>query len=72
MVAIDHLSDATVHVLNADGFTPQGLPYFDFTAQMSGKTLGPGQATTARTLEFTEGEISAIMVDNPKRLLAFQ
>jgi RHS repeat-associated protein len=52
LATIDHLSDPTVRVLHADGTTPQGLPYIDFTSALPGPTLVPGQATTSRRLEF--------------------
>jgi RHS repeat-associated protein len=31
MVAVTNISDPSVQVVNADGITPEGLPYFDFT-----------------------------------------
>src|SRR5207249_2638749 len=43
VAAIEHLSDPSVHVLNADGTTPQGQPFFNF-ASLPGQTLAPGQA----------------------------
>jgi hypothetical protein len=63
VVVLDHLSDPTVHVLNADGTTPQGQPYFDLTGQLPGKVLAPGQATTARTLEFLDPNQVRFMCD---------
>ncbi|MAE66546.1 MAG: hypothetical protein CMJ18_19935, partial [Phycisphaeraceae bacterium] len=50
LVAIDHLSDPTVTVLNADGVTPDGLPYLGFSALMAGGTLDSGATTTGRDL----------------------
>src|SRR5262249_17190406 len=52
LVAIDHLSDPTVRVRGADGVTPDGLPYFDLTKLLAGRTLHPGDATGAQTLAF--------------------
>jgi RHS repeat-associated protein len=54
VVALAHLSDPTIHVANADGVTPSGLPYFNFGGALSGSVLGPGQQTVARTLEFLD------------------
>jgi RHS repeat-associated protein len=52
LIAIDHLSDPTVRVRGADGETPQGLPYFDYSSTLVGSILLPGQKTGTRTLEF--------------------
>ena len=35
VVAIAHLSNPTVRVLDPDGVTPDGLPYYDFTATVT-------------------------------------
>ncbi|MBV9124301.1 MAG: cadherin-like domain-containing protein, partial [Planctomycetes bacterium] len=52
VLAVNHLSDPTVHVVNADGTTPDGLPYFDFSGGISGGRLDPGGITGTRTLAF--------------------
>ncbi len=44
-VAITNLSDPTVRVLDADGYTPDGAPYYDFTGLVTGGTLAPRSAT---------------------------
>lgn len=44
-VAITNLSDPTVRVLDADGYTPEGAPYYDFTGLVTGGTLAPRSAT---------------------------
>src|SRR5262249_55718170 len=52
-VAIKSLSDPAVRVLNADGTTPDGLPYFDFTDKLPNNTLLPGNVSQSRTLQFS-------------------
>ena len=37
---------------DADGTTPDGIPYYDFTGAVPGGTLVPGGSTTGRTLSF--------------------
>ena len=41
VVAIDHISDPTVRMRNADGVTPRGGPYLDFSSFLPGKMLAP-------------------------------
>lgn len=53
VVAIGNLSDPAVGVLGPDGYTSDGRPYFDFTPELKGTVLLPGQATAARTLKFS-------------------
>jgi RHS repeat-associated protein len=50
VAVIEHLSDPTVHVENADGTTAQGQPYF--LIDPAGQSLSPGQRTGSRQLEF--------------------
>ncbi|MEP1075191.1 putative Ig domain-containing protein [Leptolyngbya sp. PL-A3] len=52
LVAIDNLSDPTVEVLNADGITPNGLPYYDFSRLITGSFLDPTQQTGTRVIAF--------------------
>lgn len=52
LVGIANISNPTVRVHGPDGLTPDGLPYFDFSALVTGDTLEPGQATEARTISF--------------------
>jgi RHS repeat-associated protein len=52
VAVITNLSDPSVRVLNSDGLTPGGLPYFDLSGFIGGHTLGVGQSTTGRTLSF--------------------
>jgi RHS repeat-associated protein len=50
VAVIEHLSDPTVHVENADGTTAQGQPYF--LIEPARQSLSPGQSTGSRELEF--------------------
>jgi RHS repeat-associated protein len=52
VVALDHISDPTVEMVGADGQTPDGRPYFDFSALVSGNSLSPGESTGSRSLAF--------------------
>jgi RHS repeat-associated protein len=52
VVAVTHLSDPSVRVRDADGRTPDGLPYYDFSALAAGGTLSPGQVAGSRPLAF--------------------
>ncbi|WP_219892165.1 putative Ig domain-containing protein [Chamaesiphon polymorphus] len=50
LVVVKNISDPSVSVKDADGFTPEGLPYYTFTAS-NGK-LDPTQVTDEQTLVF--------------------
>jgi large repetitive protein len=50
VVVVNHISDPSVQVRNADGFTPEGLPYYTF-ATINGK-LDPNSVTGEKTLVF--------------------
>jgi RHS repeat-associated protein len=50
VVVVNHITDPTVQVLNADGFTSEGLAYYTFKT-IDGK-LDPNQATPEQTLVF--------------------
>ena len=52
-MAIDKISDPNVYVRNADGYTPAGLPYLDFTDLVASGVLETGEATAWRTLGFS-------------------
>jgi RHS repeat-associated protein len=49
-VAIANLSDPSVAPIGAAGYTPDGLPYYDFTGQVPGRRLSPDGLT--QTLDF--------------------
>ena len=53
VLVIGNLSDASVGVLNPDGYTADGRAYFDITPEMNGVALAAGQSTNARPLQFT-------------------
>ncbi|MCM1981745.1 T6SS effector amidase Tae4 family protein [Lyngbya confervoides] len=52
VLVIRGLSDPAVQVANADGFTPEGFPYFDITDQLEAEKLNPGEMSAARTITF--------------------
>jgi hypothetical protein len=51
-VGVTTISDPAVRVRDADGVTPDGIPYFDFSALAAGGVLEPGGATGSRTVAF--------------------
>ncbi|MEM1366955.1 MAG: Calx-beta domain-containing protein [Cyanobacteria bacterium P01_H01_bin.15] len=52
IVAVDALSDPSVRVIDIDGFTPNGLPYYDLSSRINQGTLAPGQVTSSTNLTF--------------------
>src|SRR5262249_53675263 len=52
LVVIDHLSDPTVRVRGADGVTPDGRSYLDFSSLVTGGKLGAAATTDSQTLSF--------------------
>ena len=53
ILVIESISNASITVANADGTTiPDGKPYFDYTGQVPGDTLDPGESTATRPLVF--------------------
>jgi RHS repeat-associated protein len=50
VVVVNHISDPSVSIKNADGFTPEGLAYYTFTT-VNGK-LDPSSVTGEKTLVF--------------------
>ncbi len=51
-VGITHLSNPSVTVLNPDGYTDTGIPYFDYSSLVTGNHLEPGQQTGFREISF--------------------
>jgi len=51
-VGITHISDPSVTLLEPDGISADGIPYYDFTATLAGTSLAPGGTSAARTLAF--------------------
>ncbi|MEH1899398.1 MAG: putative Ig domain-containing protein [Nostoc sp.] len=52
IVAVNHLSDPTVLVRNPDGFTPDGVPYYDFSKLVGDRKFDPNELTNERSLIF--------------------
>ena len=52
LVAIDGISDPSVQVINPDGFTPEGLPYYDFSRLAPTDQLDPGEQGNPGTIAF--------------------
>jgi large repetitive protein len=53
LVAVDHISLPTVVLRNPDGFTPDGVPYYNFSARMADGKLNSQQTTESRSLVFS-------------------
>ena len=56
IVAINNLSDPSIQVVNADGITPDGLPYYDLTNLLPEGKLDSNQETETKTLSFYNPE----------------
>ena len=52
IVAIANISHPSIRVINADGITPQGLPYYDFTTLLNNGKLDPEQISQSQTFNF--------------------
>ncbi|MEZ0299327.1 MAG: putative Ig domain-containing protein, partial [Candidatus Methylacidiphilales bacterium] len=52
VVVVKDLSDPAVQVLQPDGLTPTGEPYFDFYGAMPTGTLAVGASSNVRTVRF--------------------
>lgn len=55
VAVIDQISDAQVDVINPDGYTIDGLPYFDFSNSV-GSALLAGATSKTRTIDFKNGD----------------
>jgi RHS repeat-associated protein len=51
-VAIDNISDPSVRVRAPNGYTPEGVPYYDFTSLVAGGELDPDEATGKQAIAF--------------------
>lgn len=51
-VGVSRISDPSVTVLAPDGVSPEGLPYFDFSALVTGGSLLSEQTTGSRSIVF--------------------
>ena len=63
LVGINNISDPTVRLLDADGITPEGIPYYDITKLVSGGILEPGELTSTDTLKFYNPEKAQFSYD---------
>jgi hypothetical protein len=52
LLVIDNISDPTVRLQDIDGFTPEGLPYVDFTDLVADRVLSPDEISQFLTLSF--------------------
>lgn len=52
LVGIANISDPLVLVRNADGQTPDGVPYYDFSRLVAGRSLNPLTKTSLLSAEF--------------------
>ncbi|AVH64089.1 beta strand repeat-containing protein [Nostoc sp. 'Peltigera membranacea cyanobiont' N6] len=52
IVAVNHISNPTVVIRNPDGFTPEGIPYYNFSNLIADGKLDPNESTTQRSLVF--------------------
>ncbi|MEG5045908.1 putative Ig domain-containing protein [Microcoleus sp. B4-C1] len=52
LVGINNISDPTVRLLDADGMTPEGIPYYDISKLVGDGILKPGELTSTDTLKF--------------------
>ncbi|QUY45864.1 putative Ig domain-containing protein [Acaryochloris marina] len=56
LVAVTNLSNPTVRVVDADGLTADGRPYFDFTSLVTAGKFNPDDLTGPRTISFRNPE----------------
>lgn len=52
IVAVNHISDPSVQLRDPDGFTPEGLPYYNFSSLVADGKLDQGEASNSRSLVF--------------------
>jgi hypothetical protein len=52
LVGVKNVSDPTVSVIDFDGLTPDGIPYFDYSQHVPGGTLAPGATTGSPSIAF--------------------
>src|SRR5262249_52278819 len=54
LVGVTNLSDPNVRVKDPDGLTPDGIPYYDFSKLVAGRTVHPSEVTGSRTVAFSD------------------
>lgn len=52
LVGVKNISDPSITLVGFNGFTPDGIPYYDYSPFVSGGRLQPGQLTAAPALLF--------------------
>jgi RHS repeat-associated protein len=52
LVGIKNITDPSVRVLGADGVTPDGIAYFDFSNFVANRRLAPNESTASPTIAF--------------------
>ncbi|MEM6469374.1 MAG: choice-of-anchor C family protein [Planctomycetota bacterium] len=52
LVGVRNISDPSVRVVDPDGFMPDGTPFYDFSDQVDGGRLQPGELTGSPTITF--------------------
>ena len=52
LLVLRNFSDPSVRVRNADGMTPNGDPYFDFSTLVAHGTLSPAETSASRNVTF--------------------
>lgn len=52
LVGFARLSDPSIRLVDADGVTPEGIPFFDFSALLTNGMLPSGETTGYRTIAF--------------------
>ncbi|MEL6111144.1 MAG: Ig-like domain-containing protein, partial [Planctomycetota bacterium] len=75
-VGIKNISSARVSVLDPDGFTDQGVPYFDYTDFVDDGVLSDGDVSLERSIAFNNPERIAFTFDlvvfgtNPEEMVS--
>jgi hypothetical protein len=52
LVTVTNITDPRVQVQNPDGYTPEGLPYYDFSHSVKNAQFNPNESTETRNLVF--------------------
>lgn len=52
LVGVKNISDPSITLVGFNGFTPDGIPYYDYSPFVSGGRLQPGQLTAAPSVLF--------------------
>ncbi|MEM6468299.1 MAG: putative Ig domain-containing protein [Planctomycetota bacterium] len=52
LVGVKIVDGPSVSIVGADGLTPDGIPFYDFSDRVSGEVLGSGDQTDPKTIRF--------------------